>query len=381
MTDRADVLVIGGGIVGVAVAHAVAAQGATVVLLERDKIASGTTGASFAWLNATAKADDEPYHRLNAGGVRRHFELAADWGEEVLGIAGSGSLHWTHPAADGPTVDRLLERARRLSDWGYPVVQLERRELRALEPYIDFPDGSVGFLAPLDRWLDAPRFTRRLADEARALGADIREGAAVTGFVFDRDRVVGAESSPHRIVADTVVLAAGTALPTLIAMARRSLERVVPVHPVPGLLVDTPALERTWLRHVVYFPDGNGFHMRPTFAGGVSLGADDIDEAHGRAADLTTGATALLHRASSFLPGFPTLELVAAADARIGVRPMPEDGLPVVGRLPDVANVYVVATHSGITLAPHLGALAAREIVAGEPQAVLAPYRPARFSD
>ena len=381
MTDKADVLVVGGGILGVAVAHAVADAGGSVVLLESGKIASGTTGASFAWLNATAKADDERYHRLNAAGLRRHLEMAADWGEEALGLAGSGSLHWTHPNADGAPPDRLLERARRLSDWGYPVVQLERRELRALEPYIDFPDGSVGFLAPLDRWLDAPRFTRRLADEARALGADIREGAAVTGFVFDRDRLIGAEASPHRIVADTVVLAAGTALPTLIAMARRSLDRVVPVLPVPGLLVDTPALERTWLRHVVYFPDGHGFHMRPTFAGGVSLGADDIDAAHARAADLTTGATALLHRASSYLPGFPTLEIVSSADVRIGVRPMPEDGLPVVGPLRDVANVYVVATHSGITLAPHLGALVACEIVAGEPQHELAPYRPARFSD
>jgi glycine/D-amino acid oxidase-like deaminating enzyme len=364
----------------VSIADALSRHGRHVVLLEERTIASGTTGHSFAWLNATAKADDAHYHALNRRGLEKHLALAAAWGEVTVGMEGAGSIHWSHPAAADGGPDTLMDRADQLAAWGYPIVSLDRASLQALEPYIDFPKGSRGFLAPLDRWLDAPRMVRRMAEDTREEGGDLREGAFVTGFLFDGDTVVGVEADPYTVFAPTIVLAAGTALPALAARARRSLARTLPIRPMPGLLVDTVPLERTWLRHVVYFPDGAGFHMRPAGLS-LSLGADDIDATHAAATDdaLLVGATALMHRASDYLPGFPALELAPSAHARIGVRPMPEDGLPIVGPLAEAPTVYIAATHSGITLGPYLGDLIAREIALGENQAELAPYRPARF--
>lgn len=380
MSERADVVVVGGGILGMSIAYALTRLGRAVTLLEERTIASGTTGASFAWLNATAKADDAHYHKLNRRGVEKHLALAAAWGENAIGLDGTGSIHWSHPSAADGGPATVLARGEQLADWDYPIVGLDRAALQALEPHVDFPDGSAGFLAPLDRWLDAPRMVRRMAEATRDDGGDIREGAPVTGFVFDGDIVVGVDAPPYRIVAPTVVLATGTALPTLAALARRSLARPLPVRSMPGLLVDTATAPRAWLRHVVYFPDGAGFHMRPT-GEGLSLGADDIDADHAapHQDSLLVGATALLHRASAYLPGFPALELAATADARIGVRPMPEDGLPIVGPLADAPGVYIAATHSGITLGPHLGDLIASEIALGETQTDLEPYRPTRF--
>lgn len=380
MSERADVVVVGGGILGMSIAYALTRLGRAVTLLEERTIASGTTGASFAWLNATAKADDAHYHKLNRRGVEKHLALAAAWGENAIGLDGTGSIHWSHPSAADGGPATVLARGEQLADWDYPIVGLDRAALQALEPHVDFPDCSAGFLAPLDRWLDAPRMVRRMAEATRDDGGDIREGAPVTGFVFDGDIVVGVDAPPYRIVAPTVVLATGTALPTLAALARRSLARPLPVRSMPGLLVDTATAPRAWLRHVVYFPDGAGFHMRPT-GEGLSLGADDIDADHAapHQDSLLVGATALLHRASAYLPGFPALELAATADARIGVRPMPEDGLPIVGPLADAPGVYIAATHSGITLGPHLGDLIASEVALGETQTDLDPYRPARF--
>lgn len=380
MSERADVVVVGGGILGMSIAYALTRLGRAVTLLEERTIASGTTGASFAWLNATAKADDAHYHKLNRRGVEKHLALAAAWGENAIGLDGTGSIHWSHPSAADGGPATVLARGEQLADWDYPIVGLDRAALQALEPHVDFPDGSAGFLAPLDRWLDAPRMVRRMAEATRDDGGDIREGAPVTGFVFDGDIVVGVDAPPYRIVAPTVVLATGTALPTLAALARRSLARPLPVRSMPGLLVDTATAPRAWLRHVVYFPDGAGFHMRPT-GEGLSLGADDIDADHAapHQDSLLVGATALLHRASAYLPGFPALELAATADARIGVRPMPEDGLPIVGPLADAPGVYIAATHSGITLGPHLGDLIASEVALGETQTDLEPYRPTRF--
>jgi len=81
----------------------------------------------------------------------------------------------------------------------------------------------------------------------------------------------------------------------------------------------------------------------------------------------------LLGRCSAVLPAFRAL-----SGTRIGVRPVPEDGLPLVGPHPGAPGLYTVTTHSGVTLAPLLGALAAREITGSRPVSELAPYRPDR---
>jgi glycine/D-amino acid oxidase-like deaminating enzyme len=67
------------------------------------------------------------------------------------------------------------------------------------------------------------------------------------------------------------------------------------------------------------------------------------------------------------------------ADARICVRPVPADGLPIVGPLPGVEDAYVLVTYSGITLGPLLAHLLAEELVVGRPSSRLATCRPARF--
>ena len=83
----------------------------------------------------------------------------------------------------------------------------------------------------------------------------------------------------------------------------------------------------------------------------------------------------LLHRAQVLLPG---LAPAVVQSALVGVRPVPLDGLPVVGFLPDVDNLYVVVSHSAVHLAPVLGRLAASEI-SGVRQERLNPFRPTRF--
>ena len=67
-------------------------------------------------------------------------------------------------------------------------------------------------------------------------------------------------------------------------------------------------------------------------------------------------------------------------EARVGVRPMPADGQTIAGRIPGLANAWMLATHSGVTLGPLLGPLIAGEIVGGTPSPVLAPFRCERFA-
>ena len=110
------------------------------------------------------------------------------------------------------------------------------------------------------------------------------------------------------------------------------------------------------------------------------IGTVDLD----RRVTETTAPTAaadvaalLLERAAGVVPAARHASVV---DCRIGVRPMPADRHTIAGRLPELANAWVLATHSGITLGPLLGRLIAPEILRDTPSAALAPFRPARFA-
>ena len=84
----------------------------------------------------------------------------------------------------------------------------------------------------------------------------------------------------------------------------------------------------------------------------------------------------LIQRAALY---FDQLSGVEGIRIPVGLRPMPEDDLPVIGFSPGLSNIYLTLMHSGVTLAPLVGALAALEIVTGIPNGDLDPYRPDRF--
>ncbi len=150
----------------------------------------------------------------------------------------------------------------------------------------------------------------------------------------------------------------------------------VPVGREPGLLAVTePVASRP--RHVCHTPT---ITFRPDPAGGLVLAhAADLDRtiAADTPADPPPPACGeLLARATAFRPDLAEGRIIAA---RIGVRPMPADGLTIAGPLPGFANFHVAVTHSGVTLGPLLGRLVAGEVCTGRPAAELAPFRPDRF--
>src|SRR5213596_767451 len=124
-----DLTVVGLGIVGACATWAAARAGARVVAFDAGITGEGTSGTSFAWLNAVRK-EPEFYHRLNADGMAAHRELARELGGDA-GHHPGGSLEW----AEGDEQERELRaRVERLARRGYPADWISRERARALEP-------------------------------------------------------------------------------------------------------------------------------------------------------------------------------------------------------------------------------------------------------
>ncbi len=373
-----DVVVVGGGLVGLFAAWNLVRAGKTVLVVERDRVAGGTTGTSFAWLNATSKTEPA-YHRLNAEGLARHRDLAKAWGEVTVGLHGAGAITWADPDA-AFTPEDLAGEAIALKDLDYPCLWLDRDELEALEPHIVFGGAAQGMLAPRDRGLDAPVLARHLAHEIVGAGSEVREGTPVTAIGTGKVTAGG-----ETVACGAVVIAAGPGTGEVVALAQEAQAAPIPVNRVPGLLVTLPTdPRRTWVNHVVYAPDAGNFHIRPTPDGGLLLGDDEIDRLIAERSDpstVTQATSALLAVAQRHLPGLAEHPGLDAARAAIGVRPVPADGRTIAGPLPGAPGVFVLATHSGITLAPLLGELIAAEIVHGTISPLLGDFRPERYGE
>lgn len=375
MSDPVDAVVVGGGIVGTSIAEALAGAGHAVVLLERGRLAEGTTGNSVAWINATAKTADADYHRLNAAGVAEYRALAQRFGAEALGLRGQGGLHW----GDAEGIDKL---AARLAELDYPHRRLDAPALRALEPNLAVPDDAAGLLAGADRWLDAPRCVARLAEALRDAGGTVREGSAVTGFVRGTDGAVGGvHTYAGTTRAAAVVIAAGIETAALLELATGGSFNL-PLDRVPGGLIDLPPdVAGGLVSHVLHPPDDAD--VRPGDDGGLLIGSDRLTELLARGAasgEMRKLAARLLGDVAGYLPALPLEAAIQRARLRVGVRPVPGDGHSVAGPVPGAPGLWVAVTHSGVTLGPLLGRLLAQEIAGGAPSPLLARFRPGRFS-
>lgn len=370
--DRAEVIVIGAGVVGAAVTYRLAQAGARVALLDAGEPGRGTSAASFAWLNSHNK-QPRAYHDLNAAGIAEHRALAAEFAAAPW-LHLDGELEWAATPAEN---DALRANADRLRAWDYPIESVPtERVTRELEPGLRLDPRAVPevWLAPGEGWADVPLLIRHLLDRARELGAAVRPRSAVTAIEHRGGRVTGVRlADGTALPADAVVNCAGPRADEVAALADVAL----PLTREPGLLAVSAPVARP-LRHVCH---AASITLRPDPSGGLVLAhPEDLDRtirADTPTDPLPPACAELLDRAAPF---YPDLGRAGLAAARIGVRPIPADGVTIAGRLPGFANLYAAVTHSGVTLGALLGRLMAEELVTGAPPAQLAPFRPDRFA-
>jgi glycine/D-amino acid oxidase-like deaminating enzyme len=226
---------------------------------------------------------------------------------------------------------------------------------------------AAGAFCEQEGAVDPVHAVRVLLARAEHLGARVIYPSTVTGLDRAGGRVRGVRTTAGTLECDVLVLAAGTGTTALAALAGVR----VPLKDSPGVLAHSPPLPHR-LERVVLAP---GAHVVQRHDGRVVTGSSfggtpgtDADPAAGRA---------LTNAAARFLPFLQDASLEAVT---LGWRVMPEDELPIVGFPEGRADLYVTAMHSGVTLSPLVGRLAATEILDGVPVESLEPFRPARYA-
>lgn len=361
-----DVVVVGAGVVGVSIAYRLARAGAGVTLLDRAVPGRGTSAASFAWVNSNTKTP-LAYHCLNAAGIAAHRRLRDDLGEAPW-LHEGGNLEWV---VDEPGRERLLEKVERLRAWDYTVQLLDAAQAHELEPHLRLDGMVAAAYYPDEAWIEGPAFAQDVAAAAARLGAQVRSPAPVAALECASERVTGVRlASGERIAATWVVLAAGRWTDQLAA----TVGVRVPLAPTCGLLAVTSPVAPA-VRRVVHAP---GVHFRPEPGGRLVLqdGSTDATVGPDTPPDpALPGCAELLRRARRYVPA---LEHAAVMEARVGIRPMPADGFPIVGPVEGRQGLYLAVTHSGVTLCALLGEIVASEVTTGLADERLMAFRPAR---
>ncbi len=352
------IVIIGAGIIGASIAYHLAKNGADVTVIEKAVPASGATSKSFAWINASFSHTLD-YYQLRMASIAAYRTLEADLQDDGFKVHWHGSLSWE---LNGEEQSQHIEE---LTRFGYPLQTIDPKEVASLEPLLNQPDGdcihcqSEGAINPV-------AVTEILLQAAAKLGSRNLFGCKVD-TIIPGDGYIGIETDLGQIYADTIVVAAGEWAQSLLNTVQVNL----PMNNNYGIIVHTRPVTPI-LSHIILSPNLH-FRQEPdgTIIAGETFSGGTVKE------DPITIADRILGHLKHCLPTIENLEI---DHVMVGKRPVPQDGFPAVGFVEEIEGLYLASMHSGITLAPIIGSLAAGEILNRDKADLLKSFRPARFT-
>jgi len=371
-----DLVVVGAGVPGLAVAWRARARGLRVLVLERDVPGAGASSVAAGMLAPVSEADAGERALLLLGlDSARRWPGFADELREVAGVdvgyRRTGTLVLARDRDEAEALERELDLRRRL---GLRAERLRPSQARALEPALA-PTVRLGLDVPDDHSADPRALVRALCAACDAVGVQLRTGACVEELLHDGARVAGVRlGDGERVAAGAVLIAAGAwsaALPGIPADAR------VPVRPVKGQTVRLrdPGFDpaRPLCAHILRWEGG---YLVPRADGRHVLGAT-MEERGFDTAMTALGVHELLRDAGELLPGLLELEI---EELIAGLRPATPDNAPALGASGALRGLHYATGHhrNGILLAPVTADLVAAEL-AGEEGAPRA-FSPDRFA-
>ena len=371
--DISSVIVIGAGIVGASIAYNLSKRGCDVLILDKSGPAAQASGNSFAWINASWYDQPDSYFALRTASLNEYHRLSA---ELDFPIHWGGSLEWYHTEDARAEMAAGIERIQQL---GAPTWLVDKQHVAGIEPELDIVGDMEVAWCSRDGAIDPAATTKALVDAVVEHGGRSIFPSEVTGIRKTGGKIE-VSAGMFSFDADLIVVAAGASANDVAAMAGVDTELVRPA--TPGVIVTTRSMP-SFLNTISYTSDCH-FHQLPNgrVIVGEKAGAPETDEHAALLAGMPNAypseelamqhARRVLATAGKYVPELTNAEV---ASVGVGWRPLPVDGLPVVGHVPTDSQVYLASMHSGVTLAPIIGHLAAMEILDGVRVDALADFR------
>ena len=354
----ADVIVIGGGVIGLTIARALALRGVRdVCLIERGTLGAEASFAAAGMLLPQVEADaQDEFFNLACQSRDLYPAFAAALREETgidVELDTAGTLYVALTEQDHEAIKKRFDWQTRA---GLPVELLGAAEARDLEPCIS--ESTCGALRfPKDIQVENRRLLSALANSVKKRGVTITTETSVDSVLLEANRVRGVQTSRGVIHCSIAVVAAGA----WSSFIKSSPHSPIPaIEPVRGQMVCLEAKPQV-TRHVIYSPRG---YIVPRQDGRLLAGS--TSEHAGFAKRVTAGGiNTILRNALEISSAISDLPVV---DTWAGLRPRAADGLPVLGPCGEIDGLFYATGHyrNGILLAPLTGELISRAIVSSQ---------------
>lgn len=352
-----DVLVIGGGVIGLSIARELSRHKAgRIAVIERGIVGREASYAAAGMLAPNAENETvDGFYRLCDDSRQMFPDFAATLLDETgidIELDRSGTLYAGFTEADS---EHLNSRYIRQVDAGIPVERLSAADTTKAEPNIS-PTVRESLFFANDWQVENRRLLTALEASVRGANIDILETTAVDSLIIEQGRVTGVVSNGSLISAARIVLATG-AWTSLIKID--GVPVPIEVKPIRGQMIGFSPADRIF-RHVIYSPRG---YLVPRADGRILIGAtvEDVGFDH----DTTDDALKQLRTAGEEIaPGLAASNL---AESWAGLRPYAADGLPILGPLAGIEGLTIATAHyrNGILLAPITARLIVERIVKG----------------
>ncbi len=364
-----DVVIIGGGVIGCAIAHFLRKMHVDVILFERGKLGGQASGVAAGLLAPLGPLSGPgPFADLVLAGFSSLISLVPEL-EECSGIDVGYEQTGALRVVRNPK--RVAHLQKRLHSWqplGLHLYWLTGEEARQREPLLA-PDVCAAIYVPEESQIQAASVVQAFASAARLLGANIYEQQEVRQLLTNNARVTGVcTTQGETISCNQIILASGA----WAAQCAAWLDVTLPIQPLHGQLLALPQTPSR-LNHIVF---GNAGYLIPR-GNTVLVGA--TKENRGFDSTVTEQATSWLYAtATQLIPSFSERGIQASW---AGLRPKTPDSHPIVGFLPPWENVLIAAGHNsvGIILSAITGQGIAEIITTGFVPLLFRPFSAERF--
>ena len=372
LPKTSDVVIIGGGVIGLAIARELSRRGVRdVTLIERAGLGAEASSAAAGMLAPQAEADQaDTFFYLTCRSRDMYPGFAADLLSETgidIELETTGTLYLGFTEQDS---QKLQERYQWQMKAGLPVQMLTPEEARALEPNVS-PDVQIALKFPFDTQVENRRLVTALSVSNQKTGVRLLTDTTVTSLNISSGRILGVVTSSGSIDTDNVVVAGG-AWVSMLGAPDKALPDIG-IEPVRGQMLCFDANPPV-ARHVIYSPRG---YLVPRRDGRLLAGS--TTEFAGFDCRVTAaGIQSITNAALEICPVVSRLSLAASWG---GLRPRAADGLPVLGQCAEIAGVFYATGHyrNGILLAPLTGEIMASAITGNGIDPALDMFSPNRF--